>query len=298
MKLDKRDSRSQLMTDPVTSNDEESRRLYWAEQMEQGYAMVQELIAFPVKECGERFASLPEAASAAGVEMQFSTSKIAGGLDRVFYMRESLAHEVAIIGREMNERGWILKIEDGFRSLEMQGQLVRKPQVFDAVLKKCIWENGGVIPPVEMVFRRAIVMVANMPKIGTHMSGSAIDISVFHRDDGREVWRGNPYLEVSERTPMRSPFVEPEAIENRLAITAMMEAHGFMHFPFEFWHYNKGDAGAHILTGTPAPCRYGAVNWNPETNEVTPVADPLALLNPLPVIEKEIEAALARAQAG
>jgi hypothetical protein len=129
------------------------------------------------------------------------------------------------------------------------------------------------------------------------MSGSAIDISVFHRDDGREVWRGNPYLEMSERTPMRSPFVEPEFIENRLAITAVMEAHGFMHFPFEFWHFNKGDAGGHILTNNPAACRYGAVNWNPQTNEVTPVADPLTPLNPLPVIEKEVAAAMRRAGA-
>lgn len=279
-----------------THNDDAARRAYWAEQMELGYAMVQKLIAFPVSECCEGFASIRDAAAAANVEMQFSTSKIAGDLDRVFYMREGLAGDVIAIGREMNARGWILKIEDGFRSLEMQGQLVRKPVLFDTILKKCIWENGGAIPPAEMVFRRAIVLIANIPKIGTHMSGSAIDISVFRRDDGTEVWRGNPYLEMSERTPMRSPFIGPEALENRLAITAMMEAHGFMHFPFEFWHYNKGDAGAHILTGNPAPCRYGPVNWNPQTNKVTPVADPLSPLNPLPVIEKEIAAAMERAK--
>jgi D-alanyl-D-alanine dipeptidase len=284
------------MSDLVNPINDASRRAYWSGQMELGYAMVEQLIAFPVKECGERFASLPEAAAAERVEMQFSTSKIAGDLDRIFVMRESLVRDVMKIGREMNERGWVLRIEDGFRTLEMQGQLVRKPQVFDTVLKKCIWENGGTIPSAEMVFRRAIVMCANIPKIGTHMSGSAIDISVFHRDDGREVWRGNPYLEISERTPMRSPFVEADAIENRLAITALMESHGFMHFPFEFWHYNKGDAGAHILTGNPEPCRYGPVNWNPQTNQVTPVPDPLALLNPLPVIEKEIAAAMERAR--
>ena len=282
----------------TADNDNDARRAYWAEQMELGYAMVEKLIAFPVSECGECFASIPDAAAAANVEMRFSTSKIAGDLDRVFFMRESLVRDVITIGREMNARGWVLKIEDGFRSLDMQGQLVRKPAVFDMILKKCIWENGGEIPPVEMIFRRAIVMVANIPKIGTHMSGSAIDISVFHRDDGREVWRGNSYIEISERTPMRSIFVEPEFIENRLAITSMMEAHGFMHFPFEFWHYNKGDAGAHLLTGNPAPCRYGPVNWNPQTNEVTPVADPLTPLNPLPVIEKEIAAAMKRAEDG
>ena len=278
------------------NTDENDRRAYWAEQMEEGYAMVQKLLAFPVEECGERFASLPDAAAAAGVEMHFSTTKIAGDLDRVYFMRESLAGEVIEIGREMNARGWILKIEEGFRTLEMQRQLVRKPSVFDAILKKCVWEIGGGIPTPEFVFRRAIVLVANIPKIGTHMSGSAIDISVFRRDDHFEVWRGSPYLEMSERTPMRSPYISAGELENRLAITAMMEARGFMHFPQEFWHFNKGDAGAHILTDNPAPCRYGPVNWNPETNEVSAVADPMSPLNPLPVIEREIAAALQRAR--
>ncbi|MDI1311879.1 M15 family metallopeptidase [Prosthecobacter sp.] len=276
------------------NNDEAARRAYWADQMEQGYAIVQKLIAFPVNECGERFASIPDAAAAANVEMLFSTSKIAGDLDRVYFLRESLVRDVITIGREMNERGWILKIEDGFRSLDMQGQLVRKPSVFDTVLKKCIWELGGETPSTEMMFRRAIVLTANMPKIGAHMSGSAIDISVFRRDDGTEVWRGYPYLEMSECTPMRSPFVAPEHVATRLEIAAMMEKHGFIHFPFEFWHFDKDDAGMHILTGNPAPCRFGPVNWDSRTNEVTPVIDPFALLNPLPVIEKEIVAALER----
>ncbi len=280
----------------TATNDDTARRAYWTEQMELGFAMVEKLISFPVAECGERFACMRSAAASENVEMLFSTSKIAGNMDRVFFMRESLVRDVVTIGRVMNKRGWILKIEDAFRSLAMQGQLVRKPQVFDAILKKCIWENGGKIPPVEIISRRVIVMTANIPKIGTHMSGSAIDVSVFHRDDGREVWRGNSYLEMSERTPMRSRFVEPEHIANRLAITEVMESHGFMHFPFEFWHFNKGDAGDHILNHNAAPCRYGPVNWNPVTNEVTPVADPLSPLNPLPVIESEIAAAMLRAE--
>ncbi len=146
--------------------------------MEQGYALVEKLIAFPVQECGERFASLPDVAAGAGVEMRFSTSKIAGELDRVYFLRESLVRDIMTIGREMNERGWVLQIEDGFRTLEMQRQVGRKPVVFDSILKKCIWELGGAIPTPEMMFRRMIVLTANMPKIGAHMSGSAIDISV------------------------------------------------------------------------------------------------------------------------
>ena len=276
------------------NSDETARRAYWTEQMELGYEMVEQLLKHPVEECGEPFASIPAAAESAGVEMWFSGTKIVGDMDRVFHLRESNVREIVAIGREMNERGWILKIEDGFRSLEMQGTLVRKPEVFDAVVKKCIWENGGEMPSVEFIARRSIVMVANIPKIGGHMSGSAIDISVFRRDDGREVPRGGPYLTVDETTPMRSPFVSEEHLQNRLEITALMESHGFMHFPFEFWHFSKGDVADRIMNRDSSPARFGAVNWDPETNEITSVEDSKKPLNPLPQIEKEIDAALRR----
>lgn len=278
-----------------TVDDNAARRAYWTEQMELGHAAIERVFPFEVRECGEGFASIPDAAATAQVEMLFSDSKIAGELERVFFIRMGLVDKLMAIGREMNERGWILKIEDGYRSMEMQSQLVRKPELFDAILRKCIWENGGEMPPAAWVFRRAMVLIANIPKIGTHMSGSAVDISVFRRDDGSEVWRGNSYLEMSERTPMRSPFVEPADLQNRLDITAMMEAHGFIHFPYEFWHYNQGDAMGHILSGQPAPARYGPVHWNTHTNSVTAYENPLSPLNPLEAIEREISAAIKRA---
>ncbi|MCE9608141.1 MAG: M15 family metallopeptidase [Planctomycetia bacterium] len=282
----------------TAGTDDAARRAYWAEQMELGYELIERVLPFEVQECGEGFASLRDAADSAGVEMQFSSTKIAGELERVYFMRSSLVDDVVAVGRKMNERGWILKIEDGYRSLEMQGQLVRKPELFDVILKKCIWENGGQVPSVEMMFRRALVLIANIPKIGTHMSGSAIDVSVFRRDDGSEVSRGYPYLEMSERTPMRSPFVAAEHLKNRLEITAMLEAEGFVHFPFEFWHFNKDDAMGHILRDKPAPARFGPVHWDPQTNRVVRVEEPLTPLNPLPVIEREIAAALKRSTGG
>ena len=278
----------------MTEDNQNARRAYWTEQMELGYEMVEQLLTHSVEECGETFASIPAAAQDAGVEMLFSDSKIVGNLDRVFHLRESNVRDIVTIGQAMNEHGWILKIEDGFRSLEMQGTLVRKPEVFDAVVQKCIWENGGELPSVEFVARRAIVMVANIPEIGGHMSGSAIDISVFRRDDHSEVSRGGPYLTVNETTPMRSPFISEGHLQNRLEITALMESHGFMHFPYEFWHFSKGDVADRIMNHDSQPARFGAVNWNPETNEVSPVDDPKTPLNPLSQIEKEIEAALER----
>ena len=279
------------MTD---TNDDAQRRAYWAEQMEAGHALVEDILQFEVAECGEGLADIRAAADAGGVEMLFSNSKIVDDLDRIFFIREGLANDLVAIGRDMNERGWVLKIEDGYRTRDMQTRLGRKPEVFDSIVQKCAWEHGGT-PPPELVFRRALVLVANIPKAGTHMSASAVDISVFNRDDHSEVWRGGPYIEMSEITPMRSPFITQEQLENRLAITAMMEARGFIHFPFEYWHFNKADAMAHHLAGLPAPAQYGPVDWDPATNTVTPYTDALGPLNPLEKMESEITAALERA---
>ena len=37
---------------PQASANDDARRAYWAEQMELGYKMVEQLLAFPVCECG------------------------------------------------------------------------------------------------------------------------------------------------------------------------------------------------------------------------------------------------------
>ena len=262
--------------------------------MEAGHVLTQEILPYAVKECGEGLADIRTAAEAAGVEMLFSDTKIVDHLDRVFFIREGLLDDVLAIGRDMNARGWVLKIEDAYRTREMQTRLGRKPEIFDAIVRKCTWEHGSPTPPTELVFRRAQVLVANIPKVGTHTSASAIDISVFKRATNQEVWRGGPYLEISERTPMRSPFITHEELNTRLTITTMLERRGFVHYPYEFWHFNRGDALGHTLAGLPEPARYGPIDWDPHTNEVTPYPDPLELLNPLERMQAEIESALKR----
>ena len=76
-------------------------------------------------------------------------------------------------------------------------------------------------PPVDLLYRRLGSLVANAPKVGTHMSGSARDISVLRRDTGEEVDRGGPYPEMSECTPLASPFVAEHARQHRQEITAL-----------------------------------------------------------------------------
>lgn len=278
----------------MTNEQDTARRAYWAKLMDEAFAFMEAMRSYPVEECGEGFISLRDAVAGSDVEVEFSTSKIALDLDRMFYLRAGLIEGFLGAAREMNQRGWVLKVEDGFRSLEMQANLSRKPGVFDAVLKTTIWELGGQTPTPEFMLKRLAALTATRPKIGTHMSGSAIDISVYGRDSRAEIDRGGPYLEMSELTPMQSPFVSPQALENRNTITAIMEQHGFVAYPFEFWHYNSGDAYDEYLNKTGKPARYGAVHFDEKTGVVTPVADPDELLQSLDVMQQEITAALAR----
>lgn len=275
---------------------DDARRAYWTQQFDAAYRfMFEGILPYPVVECGEKFVNLREAAAAAGVEVLFSPLKHVQNLERLFYLREGQIGGFLGAAREMNQRGWILRVEDGYRTAQIQKYLGRTPKVFDAVLKSVMWELKGQVPSADFMFRRCSALVATVPKFGTHMSGSAIDISVVYRDDpSREVDRGAPYVEMSARTPMASPFVSAQAQQNRREISALMARHGFVAYPWEFWHYSSGDAYDQFLRGTGKAAIYGAVTWDPATNAVAPLADPTVPLNSHEEVRAEIDAALAR----
>lgn len=278
----------------MPSNDDAARRAYWTSQLEEALVFMNRVLDYPVEECGEPFVSLPDAAKQAGVEVEFTARPHVKGLPRLYYLRQGQIPGFLGIARDMNARGWVLRVEDGYRTRQMQKFLGREPRVFDSILERVIWELNGQLPTPEFFLRRSMTLVALMPKIGTHMSGSAIDISVLRRDNRQEVDRGGPYIEMSERTPMTSPFVSDQARKNRLEITAVLNKHGFTEYPFEFWHYNSGDAYHEMLHKTGKPARYGAVDWDPATGKLTPIPKPNEPLNSPEEIKLEIAAALAR----
>jgi D-alanyl-D-alanine dipeptidase len=280
------------MTNNVNDND--ARRAYWAAKMDEAYEFMGQIRQYPVNECGEPVVSLVDAVGAAGVEVAFSDRPHVQGLPRLYLLRAGLIEDFIQCARAMNACGWIMKVEDAFRTVTMQKFLARAPHTFDHIVERVFWECNGAQPPVDLLARRVAALVAAAPKVGTHMSGSAIDISVLDRTTGNEVDRGRPYLEMSELTPMDSPFISAEAAANRAAITALMAKHGFITYPWEFWHYNKGDAYDHYLNQSGQPARYGAVNVNLADGSVQAIADPLTLLNSQEEIANEMRSALER----
>ena len=276
------------MADP----NDHARRAYWTARMDEAHAFMRTIMAYPVEECEEPMVSMVEAARSAGVEVVFSDRPHVEGLPRLYFLRRRLVLPFLAAAREMNARGWVLKVEDGYRTVEMQRGLGRQERVFMAVLRMVRWECGQARPPVELLFRRLGALVAIAPKVGTHLSGSAADVSVLWRDSGEGVDRGSPYLELSECTPMASRYVSAEAQENRREITALMGRHGFVTYPWEFWHYNAGDAYAEALSQSGRPARYGPVHMDPASGCVAPIENPTALLNSAQDVRTLLEAAL------
>jgi D-alanyl-D-alanine dipeptidase len=270
------------------------RRAFWKRSMDDAHQFMAAVKAYPVGECREPLASIPDAVAGAGVDVEFSDTPFLDGIPRIFEVREGLIDPLLDVAREMNQRGWVLKFEDGFRTARMQQQLARKASVFDAILSKVAWETGTTKPDPNLVFRRISVLIAVVPKVAGHMSGCAVDISVLDRDSRVPLDRGGAYLEMSEVTPMLCPFISPEALHRRVAITALMEHRGFVAYPWEFWHYSMGDIFAEQLRHTGKPARYAAVRRDPASGAIEPLGDLMAPLHSDDEIRKDIVAAVAR----
>lgn len=274
------------------TRDEASRREYWRAQMEAAYAFTEKIKKYPLTECCEPMVSVRQAVKDARLTVKFSDTKIADKYERVFFLRKGLIKNFLAVAKEMNNRGCFLKVEDCFRTRNMQRYVGLQDSVFDAVLKKVIWENNGEAPSPELMFRRLNAFIAITSKIAPHISGSSIDISVYQASNLSEMDCGGSYLEISELTFMDSPFISQEESKNRKEIKRIMKTHGFIAYPFEFWHFSQGDAYAEQLTKSNNNARYGAVHFDLTSGQIVPLDKQDMPLYSMDEIQEKIESAL------
>lgn len=268
-------------------SDQAARREYWRKMMEAGYEFMMTIRDYPVQENQEPLVSLPCILKGTGIEVLFSRRRLMKARLPIFRLRSGLAGNFLSMAEAMNRKGWILRVEDAYRNREMQNPLKRKGPILEGILKRLLWESGGKTLEPDFIFRRLTVLIATIPKIGTHMSGSALDISVVSKSGGNEVERGAPYLETSELTPMDSPFITPAGRKNRRKINELMLEYGFRSYPFEFWHYSSGDAYAEYLAGSGRPGRYGPVDLvREEDGQVRAIKEPKKPLITIKEVER------------
>ncbi len=187
-------------------------------------------------------------------------------------------------------------IEDAYRSPAMQRGLARSPRVLDPVARPArLRSPAGIRAHARAAPCGVSPRSSQRPRTATHMSASALDISVVEEATGEELDRGGPYLTLSALTPMHSPLVGPQARANRALITEIMERNGFVAYPYEFWHYSSGDTFSRYLAHAGTPARFGPVLLDPTTGATSPLADLEGELNPLDEVRELAAEALRRA---
>ena len=260
--------------------------------MDEAADFVERVLAAPVLECGEKLVSLEDALRCADVEAILAAPEPTDRYKSYYYLREGLIADFLEVCRDFNERGWVLQVEDAYRTVAMQTLLVHDEDFFAGILEKVVWELGGERPSNELMFRRLSALIASRPKDGTHMSGSALDISVLDQGSGSEIDRGGTMADLSERTPMDSPFISEEGRKNRKEITRIMAGRGFIAYPFEHWHYSKGDIYDALLGNagdSESVARYGAIDYNFDNNTLISIAESIEPLQSKMETEKMID---------
>ncbi|MCM8814472.1 MAG: hypothetical protein NC937_00295 [Candidatus Omnitrophica bacterium] len=270
------------------------KREYWTQQMEKGYRFMQKIMCYPVKENMEKLVDLQQAVKKSGVYVKFSSVARSTVSKPIFRIREGIVDSFLAAAEKMNKNGFLIKVEDAFRTRQMQNPLNRPQKVFDAIMKIILWECNGKIPEPDFIFKRISVLIATIPKIGTHMSGSAIDITILSMKTGKEIDRGEKYLAMNEKTFMNSIFISKKAKKYRHRFNQIMKKNGFYAYPFEFWHYSKGDAFAHYLTKSRKPAIYGPVDMIDDEGNVSPIRNLTEPLFPLDELRKRLYESLKR----
>jgi len=116
---------------------------------------------------------------------------------------------------ELNQKGYSLKILDGYRPLSVQYKF---------------WE----IYPDERFVANPITGASN------HCKGNAVDVTLV-KLNGSEVKMPSDFDDFSEKALRQYGWLDEETKNNILLLENVMKKNGFDLYPHEWWHYNDTD---------------------------------------------------------
>lgn len=112
---------------------------------------------------------------------------------------------------ELKTVGLSLKVWDGFRPVAAQ------------------WKFWKLVPDERYV--------SDPRKGGRHTRGTAVDLTLITQD-GQELLMPSDFDDFSEKAHQDYMEASDEAIRNREFLREVMERHGFINLPTEWWHFD------------------------------------------------------------
>ncbi|HEY5811469.1 MAG TPA: M15 family metallopeptidase [Terrimicrobiaceae bacterium] len=128
------------------------------------------------------------------------------------YVHRDVAAALQRVQEELRKEGLCLKIFDGYRPISVQSKMwSHLPD------ERYVSDPGG--------------------SGGKHTRGTAVDVTLVDRL-GNELTMPTAYDDFSHKAHRFSRQWTKEERANSLKLEAIMKKHGFIPFPFEWWHYD------------------------------------------------------------
>jgi D-alanyl-D-alanine dipeptidase len=131
------------------------------------------------------------------------------------FLRLPAANALALVQKELNEKGMGLKIFDAYRPYSVTEKF---------------WE---------LVLNEKYV--ADPKKASGHNRGLAVDLTIIYMHNGKELQMPtgfDHFSDTAHHSFMNIPF---DALQNRKMLKDIMEKYGFKMFETEWWHYSWPD---------------------------------------------------------
>jgi D-alanyl-D-alanine dipeptidase len=120
-----------------------------------------------------------------------------------------------------------LKLRDVQDTLEMMGLGLKIWDGFRPVAAQ--WKFWELVPDERYV--------SDPRKGGRHTRGTAVDVTLVNKE-GQELLMPSAFDDFSEKAHRNYMGATQEAIENRELLQKVMEEHGFVGLPTEWWHFD------------------------------------------------------------
>ncbi|HSI13129.1 MAG TPA: M15 family metallopeptidase [Chthoniobacter sp.] len=135
------------------------------------------------------------------------------------YLHRDAAKALVEVQHELAAQGLGLKIFDAYRPLSVQQRM---------------WD---LIHDERYVSNPAI-------NAGRHTRGTAVDLTLVDRE-GKDLPMPTPFDDFTERAHRNAAGIPADAAHNAKMLEDAMVKHGFLPYPFEWWHFDHRDWKKH-----------------------------------------------------
>jgi D-alanyl-D-alanine dipeptidase len=196
-----------------------------------------EIIAIPIVECHESLINLKNQQ-----ELQYGLpAECELTAECYTKMRKTVFEKLCQAQNDLPHR-WRFRLYEGFRSLKVQQML------FDEECQR-VRERSPHLKSSEIFYEatRLVSPVINLngtQNIPPHNTGGAVDVEIITADAqlvdmgmaAKDWCNVDPELCLTDCN-----IISVSARQNRILLLDVMQAHGFINYPTEWWHFSYGD---------------------------------------------------------